>query len=133
MIRHGRFSLERIAEAAAAAPMRRALSDFLDAVGVPESIRLDVITAVGEALANAIEHAYRGGPAGEVRIVAFVDGDDALNVQVVDRGTFVKPRTPAASRVRLAHRARGRRFGRTRDDAGDDAEHAFSFELRALA
>ena len=87
-----RFSLERIAEAAAAAPMRRALSDFLDAVGVPEAIRLDVITAVGEALANAIEHAYRDVPAGEVRIVAFVDGNEALNVQVVDRGTFVKPR-----------------------------------------
>jgi anti-sigma regulatory factor (Ser/Thr protein kinase) len=93
VIRHGRFSLERIADAAAAAPMRRALSDFLDAVGIPESIRLDVITAVGEALANAIEHAYCGGPAGEVRIVAFVDGDDALNVQVVDRGTFIKPRS----------------------------------------
>ena len=92
MIRHGRFSLERIADAAAAAPMRRALSDFLDAVGVPEPIRLDVITAVGEALANAIEHAYCGLPAGEVRIVAFVDGDDALNVEVIDRGTFVKPR-----------------------------------------
>ncbi len=92
MIRRGRFSLERIAEAAAAASMRRALSDFLDAVGVPEPVRLDVITAVGEALANAIEHAYLGVPAGEVRIVAFVDGDDALNVEVVDRGTFVKPR-----------------------------------------
>lgn len=92
MIRRGRFSLERVADAAAAAPMRRALSDFLDAIGIPEPIRLDVITAVGEALANAIEHAYSGVPAGEVRIVAFVDGDDALNVEVVDRGTFVKPR-----------------------------------------
>ena len=92
MIRRGRFTLERVADAAAAAPMRRALSDFLDAVGIPESTRLDVIAAVGEALANAIEHAYRGKPAGEVRIVAFVDGDDALNVEVVDRGTFVTPR-----------------------------------------
>jgi len=92
VIRRGRFSLERVADAAAAAPMRRALSDFLDAIGIPEPIRLDVITAVGEALANAIEHAYSGVPAGEVRIVAFVDGDDALNVEVVDRGTFVKPR-----------------------------------------
>lgn len=92
MIRHGRFSLERVADAASAAPMRRALSDFLDAVGVPEPVRLDVITAVGEALANAIEHAYRNAPAGEVRIVAFIDGDDALNVEVYDRGTFVQPR-----------------------------------------
>lgn len=110
MIRHGRFTLERIADAAAAAPMRRALSDFLDALGVPEAIRLDVITAVGEALANAIEHAYHNVPAGEVRIVAFVDGDDALNVQVVDRGTFV-------ARRRRPHRGYGLRIVRAVADS----------------
>ncbi len=72
--------------------MRHALSEFLRALEIPEAVRLDVITAVGEALANAVEHAYRNGPVGDVKIVARVESDDVLAVEVVDRGTFAQPK-----------------------------------------
>jgi anti-sigma regulatory factor (Ser/Thr protein kinase) len=88
----GEFCLERVALAETAAPMRHALAAFLDALDVPEHIRLDVITAVGEALANAVEHAYRNGPVGEVKIVASIETGGVLAVEVVDRGTFAEPR-----------------------------------------
>jgi anti-sigma regulatory factor (Ser/Thr protein kinase) len=88
----GQFSLEREALAETAAPMRHALAAFLHALGVPESIQLDVITAVGEALANAVEHAYRDGPVGDVKVAARIEPGGVLAVEVVDRGTFTQPR-----------------------------------------
>jgi anti-sigma regulatory factor (Ser/Thr protein kinase) len=92
VIPRGQFSVECVARAETAAPMRHALEAFLEALGIPESIRLDAVTAVGEALANAVEHAYRGGPAGEVKVLACLEGGGVLTVEVVDRGTFAQPR-----------------------------------------
>ncbi|MGA8534289.1 MAG: ATP-binding protein [Candidatus Tumulicola sp.] len=92
MIPRGQLSLERVALPETAAPMRHALGAFLDALDIPECVRLDVVTAVGEALANAVEHAYRNGPVGEVKIVARMEPDGVLAVEVVDRGTFADPR-----------------------------------------
>jgi anti-sigma regulatory factor (Ser/Thr protein kinase) len=88
----GQFYLERVALAETAAPMRHALAAFLDALDIPENVRLDVVTAVGEALANAVEHAYRNCPVGEVKIVARMESGRVLAVEVVDRGTFAEPR-----------------------------------------
>ncbi len=89
---NGQFSFECEALAETAAPMRHALAAFLHALDIPESIQLDVITAVGEALANAVEHAYRDRPVGEVKIVARMEPGGVLAVEVVDRGTFTEPR-----------------------------------------
>lgn len=88
----GQFSIEREALPETAAPMRHALAAFLKALDIPEAARLDVITAVGEALANAVEHAYRNGPVGDVKIVARMETCDVLAVEVVDRGTFAEPK-----------------------------------------
>jgi anti-sigma regulatory factor (Ser/Thr protein kinase) len=92
VISRGEFRLERVALAETAAPIRHALEAFLDALGIPECTRLDVITAVGEALANAVEHAYRDGPVGEVSVLARVETGGVLAVEVVDRGTFAAPK-----------------------------------------
>ncbi|WAC93398.1 SpoIIE family protein phosphatase [Mycobacterium sp. Aquia_213] len=82
------------------APSRDALRGWLSQVGVePDQIQY-VLTAVGEAVANAIEHGYRGQSEGTVslRATAVVD---ALHVTVIDRGSWKTPRTvPGANRGR---------------------------------
>ncbi|MBV8118277.1 MAG: ATP-binding protein [Candidatus Eremiobacteraeota bacterium] len=72
--------------------MRHALAAFLAALNVPERVALDVVTAVGEALANSVEHAYRDCPVGEVKILARLENGGILVVEVVDRGTFAAPK-----------------------------------------
>ncbi|GBG37439.1 hypothetical protein NJB14197_00250 [Mycobacterium montefiorense] len=82
------------------APSRDALRGWLAQAGIePEQIQY-VLTAVGEAVANAIEHGYRGQSAGTVslRATAVVD---SLHVTVIDSGTWKTPRTaPGGNRGR---------------------------------
>jgi serine/threonine-protein kinase RsbW len=61
---------------------RERLGAFIGELGLGTDDRLDILTAVGEALANAIEHAGSARPIG---IAARLE-DDALVVEVVDRG-----------------------------------------------
>ncbi|OBA59917.1 histidine kinase [Mycobacterium sp. 1100029.7] len=74
------------------APSRAALRSWLTQAGVEPGQIQDVLTATGEAVANAIEHGYRDDAEGTVslRATAIVD---ALQVTVVDSGTWKKPRT----------------------------------------
>jgi anti-sigma regulatory factor (Ser/Thr protein kinase) len=85
--------------------MRHALNAFLEALEVPEASRFDVVTAVGEALANAVEHAYRDASPGEVELHARMEGAGSLTVEVVDRGSF-------AQREERPHRGFGLRIVR---------------------
>lgn len=82
------------------APSRDALRVWLAQAGVePDQIQY-VLTAVGEAVANAIEHGYRDQRVGTVslRATAVVD---ALHVTVVDGGTWKTPsNVPGANRGR---------------------------------
>jgi anti-sigma regulatory factor (Ser/Thr protein kinase) len=48
----------------------------------------DIELAVGEALANAVEHAYPTGEPGEVSMVAREDGTSRVVVDVIDQGAF---------------------------------------------
>ncbi|GHH40157.1 SpoIIE family protein phosphatase [Lentzea cavernae] len=60
-----------------------------------------VLLAVGEASANAIEHAYRDAVRQAVRLRLETVGNDQLHVTVVDTGTWKTPNTePDASRGR---------------------------------
>ncbi|ODR07059.1 histidine kinase [Mycobacterium sherrisii] len=82
------------------APSRAALRGWLTRVGVGPGQIQDVLTAAGEAVANAIEHGYRDHAEGTVslRATAVVD---ALQVTVIDSGTWKQPRTvPGISRGR---------------------------------
>jgi anti-sigma regulatory factor (Ser/Thr protein kinase) len=91
----GELLLERPAVLEASRPMRHALAAFLTALEVSELDQIDVITAVGEALANAVEHAYRGNLVGDVSLRARLDSDGTLAVDVVDSGQHL----PAVSQI----------------------------------
>jgi anti-sigma regulatory factor (Ser/Thr protein kinase) len=84
--------LNRAAKPDVVRPLRHALRGFLDAIELDGDLRDDVLTAVGEALANAVEHAYDERDPGKVEL--FVRTDDGaaetLLVDVVDRGRFIE-------------------------------------------
>lgn len=74
--------------------VRRSLERFAERLGLDEDQRFSLLTATGEAVANAVEHAYPGPP-GLVRVQAEPQ-DGALTVTVEDDGKW-KP-TPAQRR-----------------------------------
>jgi serine/threonine-protein kinase RsbW len=70
--------------------MRHALRSFLEALELsPETVD-DVLTAVGEVLANAVEHAYSDGAAGSVELYAHAEGSTTLEIDVRDSGTYIE-------------------------------------------
>ena len=82
--------INRIARPEAARPMRHAMAAFLAASGrIDGDVSDDILTAVGEALANAVEHAYAGVEENEVELFARLENSDTLAVDVFDRGTFI--------------------------------------------
>ena len=71
-------------------PMRAALREWLAAAGAAEGDAYDVLIAVGEAAANAVEHAY--GPVdAEFEVEGRVTNGD-LVLAVRDRGKWRDPR-----------------------------------------
>jgi anti-sigma regulatory factor (Ser/Thr protein kinase) len=98
MTGYSELRINRIARPEAASPMRHAMAAFLKASGrVDCDLSDDIITAVGEALANAVEHAYAGVEDDEVELFARLENNGTLAVDVFDRGTFVK-REPQPNR-----------------------------------
>ncbi|MGR6964864.1 SpoIIE family protein phosphatase [Geodermatophilus sp. URMC 61] len=76
----------------AALPMvRRHLGGWLARLGMGEQDRVGVMVAVGEATANAAEHAYRGVEPGRMQVTAAVDVDGLLTVTVRDQGRWRPP------------------------------------------
>jgi serine/threonine-protein kinase RsbW len=75
-----------------ARPLRHALGAFLAAVDVDGCNADDVLTAVGEAIANVVEHAYsqQGVSLFEIELLARAEDGDGLCVDVVDRGRFLE-------------------------------------------
>ncbi len=90
MSRHSELRIFRPAHPNAARPLRHALKAFLDALDVEEGAIEDILMAVGEALANALEHAYAGVETGIVELHARLDDGEALSVDVNDDGHFVE-------------------------------------------
>ncbi|HZO94674.1 MAG TPA: ATP-binding protein [Candidatus Baltobacteraceae bacterium] len=82
--------LTRVAHVDAAKPLRHALAAFMEALEIGRELREDIIIAVGEALANAVEHAYDPEHPGSVELYARTSGHDTLLVDVYDRGRFVR-------------------------------------------
>jgi anti-sigma regulatory factor (Ser/Thr protein kinase) len=71
------------------AQLRHTLAAFLNAIDIDGSLRDDIIIAVGEAVANAVEHAYETQEPGRVELHASTDDDNTLLVDVYDRGAFI--------------------------------------------
>ncbi|MCV7366682.1 SpoIIE family protein phosphatase [Mycolicibacterium duvalii] len=97
----GPLELDIPAHVAELASSRAALREWLDRAGVGTEQSLDVLIAVGEAVANAIEHGHRDSPGGAVRLRAVALADQ-LHLTVADTGRW---KVPAA--VPSAHRGRG--------------------------
>jgi serine phosphatase RsbU (regulator of sigma subunit)/anti-sigma regulatory factor (Ser/Thr protein kinase) len=70
--------------------IRRALRRWLDDLGVRRQDRDDIVTAVGEASANAVGHAY--GPAGGWVHVAGTLTDGTVELSIRDRGRWRRKR-----------------------------------------
>jgi anti-anti-sigma factor len=83
--------LEVTAHPAALPGIRRQLGTWLAGVGMGEQDRVGVMVAVGEACANAAEHAYRGIQPGPIAVTADVDVDGVLTVTVRDEGSWRPP------------------------------------------
>ncbi|HXM05926.1 MAG TPA: ATP-binding protein [Candidatus Acidoferrum sp.] len=75
-----------------ARPLRHALGAFLTTVDLERSDVDDVLTAVGEAVANVVEHAYcrQGVSTFEMELSARADDAHDLRIEVVDRGRFLE-------------------------------------------
>jgi anti-anti-sigma factor len=80
--------------------VRRRLGGWLVALGMGEQDRVGVMVAVGEACANAVEHAYRGQDPGRMHVRARVDVDGVLSVSVRDDGTWRPPERDPGDRGR---------------------------------
>jgi anti-anti-sigma factor len=83
--------LDLPATPAALPGVRRRLGAWLTSLGMGEHDRVSVMVAVGEACANAAEHAYRDTEPGPMSVTADVDVDGVLTVTVRDEGTWRPP------------------------------------------
>jgi anti-sigma regulatory factor (Ser/Thr protein kinase) len=95
---HNELRINCVARREAARPMRHAVAAFLAAAGnFDREASDDVLTAVGEALANAVEHAYADSEELDVELFARIERNSTLAVDVFDHGTFVE-RDPLPNR-----------------------------------
>jgi anti-sigma regulatory factor (Ser/Thr protein kinase) len=67
--------------------VRAFLHRFCDTLALTNAQRFSLITAVGEAVANGVEHAYRGEPPGTLEVRLWND-DDIVAVEVEDHGRW---------------------------------------------
>jgi serine phosphatase RsbU (regulator of sigma subunit)/anti-sigma regulatory factor (Ser/Thr protein kinase)/CHASE1-domain containing sensor protein len=82
-------------------PIRAALRTWLARAGASPDIVADVVLASGEALANAIEHAYTGQPrGGTISLEARVEAPREVVVRVSDEGAWREPTVPTEDRGR---------------------------------
>src|SRR5262249_38755890 len=81
------FDIELPSDPSQLIGMRRRLRSWLERRGVDHEVAADVLLAVSEACNNAIEHGYRAGGAGPVRVHMAVDAF-GIHATVDDRGTW---------------------------------------------
>ena len=101
--------------------VRRSLDRYAERLGLDADCRFSLLTATGEAMANAVEHAYTG-PIGLVRVHAGYHGDSLL-VTIEDDGKW----KPA---VRRDERGRGLPLMRALMDSVEIRTHRARTEVR---
>ncbi len=90
MTGHSELRINReTGDAETPAQLRHALGAFLNAIDIEPALRDDIVIAVGEAVANAVEHAYQTQAPGRVELHASTDDENTLLVDVYDRGSFI--------------------------------------------
>jgi stage II sporulation protein AB (anti-sigma F factor) len=78
--------------------VREQIIAFASALDIPEADLGDFLTALGEALANAMEHSGAREP---IEVSVWLVGSDQLVATVVDRGVGFEPSATAASEPHL--------------------------------
>ena len=68
--------------------LRASMRGWLDERGVEAPLRHTILLAVGEACANAIEHAYSDSEPGDVRVDMLQSDSGGIFVEVRDSGRF---------------------------------------------
>jgi anti-sigma regulatory factor (Ser/Thr protein kinase) len=101
--------------------VRRSMQRFAERIGLNEDQRFALLAACGEAIANAVEHAYVGAP-GLVRVSAHAS-QDRLVVSIEDEGKW----RPAQRRD---ERGRGLPLMRALMDAVEIRTHQARTEVR---
>jgi anti-sigma regulatory factor (Ser/Thr protein kinase) len=86
-----RLALRLPADPPVLSPLRRTLRRWLEALGATEVEAYDVLVAVTEAAANAVEHAYGPGDA-SFDVEASVSEEGDVCVVVRDQGRWRPPR-----------------------------------------
>ncbi|TFV54046.1 STAS domain-containing protein, partial [Geodermatophilus sp. DF01-2] len=89
------------ADPARLSSVRRAVAAWTAAAGMPADTAEDLQLALGEALANAVEHAYAASGTGECTYRVARQADGGVSVEVCDTGMW---RPPPEDR---GHRGRG--------------------------
>ena len=81
--------------------IRAAVRDWLDRNAIAGDVKTDLVLAVSEASANAVEHAYDGRQPGTVEVeIERVDSADELVVHVRDTGCWRTLREASSERGR---------------------------------
>jgi serine phosphatase RsbU (regulator of sigma subunit)/anti-sigma regulatory factor (Ser/Thr protein kinase) len=117
-----RFSFTFSAVPMAVPLVRRSLQRFITRLGYDDDACFAILTAAGEAIANAVEHAYPGKP-GTVRMQATARDDGVLTLVVEDDGRW----KPAQRRD---DRGRGLPLMRALMDAVEIRTHQSRTEVR---
>jgi PAS domain S-box-containing protein len=112
--------------------LRASLQSWLDERGFPASTGGIVILATNEACANAIEHAYRDRPAGEVAVLV-EEAEDRLTITVRDYGRFIAAPGPPTSRGRGTAIMEGVTVGFNRDSNADGTTVCFQVPVVDVA
>ncbi len=98
MIERSELRVFSPAKPGTAGPMRHALAAFLTVLEIDPDLSEDILMAVGEALANAVEHAYADATPGVVELYARVDPEELLSIDVADEGNFIEREEPRPGR-----------------------------------
>lgn len=96
-----RLRLCHRAEPAELRSIRRRVEQWARGWGMPDDALVDLQLALGEAVANGVEHAYRNAESGTVEVDLDVLGARVVTVRVADHGVW----RPAPDHV--GHRGRG--------------------------
>jgi anti-sigma regulatory factor (Ser/Thr protein kinase) len=108
--------------------VRAEMRTWLTGLGVGQTAQNALLLAVGEACANAVEHAYRGRDPGEVSVDITEDPDRALQVVVRDSGSF-DPSAASKDRGRGTDIMRGLTTDFARDSTKSGTTVRFRFPV----